>query len=199
MFLWLTLLYGFKGLLLVFGAFLAWETRKVTLPALNDSKLIGISVYNVVILCVIGVAVSYIMDAAPAALYIFTSSFIIFCTTLTLLVVFVPKMKSVRIYPDGEPMSTMNMPTSTTGNMSFHADPSFVSKDDVIQLETKIKSLLKHILDDGQAGQNLPRTTGDESIASNGSPKQIFKMLIEKVDAELVAVKNGQHTRNAWQ
>ena len=30
-----------NGLLLVFGAFLAWETRKVTVPALNDSKYIG--------------------------------------------------------------------------------------------------------------------------------------------------------------
>ena len=29
------------GLLLVFGAFLAYETRKVTVPALNDSKFIG--------------------------------------------------------------------------------------------------------------------------------------------------------------
>jgi hypothetical protein len=29
------------GLLLVFGAFLAFETRKVTVPALNDSKFIG--------------------------------------------------------------------------------------------------------------------------------------------------------------
>ena len=29
------------GLLLLFGAFLAFETRKVTVPALNDSKFIG--------------------------------------------------------------------------------------------------------------------------------------------------------------
>ena len=30
-----------SGLLLLFGAFLAFETRKVTVPALNDSKFIG--------------------------------------------------------------------------------------------------------------------------------------------------------------
>jgi len=29
------------GLLMLFGAFLAFETRKVTVPALNDSKFIG--------------------------------------------------------------------------------------------------------------------------------------------------------------
>ena len=38
---WLGVMYGFKGLLLVFGVFLAWETRGVTIPALNDSKYIG--------------------------------------------------------------------------------------------------------------------------------------------------------------
>ena len=39
---WLGAVYGFKGLLLLFGVFLAWETRGVTIPALNDSKAIGI-------------------------------------------------------------------------------------------------------------------------------------------------------------
>ena len=33
--------YPIAGLLLLFGAFLAFETRKVTVPALNDSKFIG--------------------------------------------------------------------------------------------------------------------------------------------------------------
>ena len=39
---WLGALYAFKGLLLLFGMFLAWETRHVTIPALNDSKYIGV-------------------------------------------------------------------------------------------------------------------------------------------------------------
>ena len=38
---WLGAVYTFKGLLLVFGVFLAWETRAVTIPALNDSRYIG--------------------------------------------------------------------------------------------------------------------------------------------------------------
>ncbi|KAK3753692.1 hypothetical protein QZH41_013134 [Actinostola sp. cb2023] len=38
MYQWLGILFGYKGLLLLFGAFLAWETRKVTITALNDSK-----------------------------------------------------------------------------------------------------------------------------------------------------------------
>ena len=38
---WLGAVYAFKGFLLVFGVFLAWETRGVTIPALNDSRYIG--------------------------------------------------------------------------------------------------------------------------------------------------------------
>lgn len=37
---WLGILFGYKGLLLLFGAFLAWETRNVTIAALNDSKYV---------------------------------------------------------------------------------------------------------------------------------------------------------------
>ena len=33
--------YGYKGLLVIFGLFLAWETRNVNLAVLNDSKYIG--------------------------------------------------------------------------------------------------------------------------------------------------------------
>ncbi len=38
---WLGCILVKDALMLVFGAFLAWETRKVTVSALNDSKYIG--------------------------------------------------------------------------------------------------------------------------------------------------------------
>ena len=39
--IWLGLLYCYKGILLLFGLFLAWETRTINIPALNDSQHIG--------------------------------------------------------------------------------------------------------------------------------------------------------------
>ena len=39
--IWHIVLYAIKGILLIFGVFLAWQTRKVTIPVLNDSKFIG--------------------------------------------------------------------------------------------------------------------------------------------------------------
>ncbi|KRY28879.1 Gamma-aminobutyric acid type B receptor subunit 2 [Trichinella spiralis] len=86
------LLYGYKGIFLVLGCFLAWETRNVNVPALNDSKYIGMSVYNVVLVCGVGVAISFILQDQINECYIIISMFIIFCTTVTLALVFVPKI-----------------------------------------------------------------------------------------------------------
>ena len=76
----------------LFGAFLAWETRQVQIPALNDSKYVGISVYNVTIMCVLGVAVSFVLSEEQTASFMLVSAFIIFCNTGTLGLVFVPKV-----------------------------------------------------------------------------------------------------------
>lgn len=94
---WLLLVYGFKGILLIFGSFLAWETRKVKIAALNDSHHIGMAVYNVFIVCMIGVPLAIYSDkqAYEFSFYVITTS-IVFCTTLTLCLVFVPKIRIMR-------------------------------------------------------------------------------------------------------
>ena len=50
--------HKFNNFFQLFGAFLAWETRHVQIPALNDSKYIGMSLYNVTIMCVLGVGIT---------------------------------------------------------------------------------------------------------------------------------------------
>ncbi|XP_074660588.1 gamma-aminobutyric acid type B receptor subunit 2-like [Tubulanus polymorphus] len=100
--IWMGIIYAYKGLLLIFGCFLAWETRQVSIPALNDSKYIGMSVYNVVIMCVSGAAISFIIKDQLNAAFIIISLFIIFCTTITLCLVFVPKLIQLRKDPKGE-------------------------------------------------------------------------------------------------
>ncbi|XP_038219315.1 gamma-aminobutyric acid type B receptor subunit 2 isoform X1 [Zerene cesonia] len=89
-------IYIYKGLLLVFGAFLAWETRHVSIPALNDSKHIGLSVYNVLIMCIMGAPIALVLADHKDALFVLISIFIIFCTTATLCLVFVPKLLELR-------------------------------------------------------------------------------------------------------
>ncbi|XP_022836401.1 gamma-aminobutyric acid type B receptor subunit 2-like isoform X3 [Spodoptera litura] len=90
------IIYAYKGLLLVFGAFLAWETRHVSIPALNDSQHIGLSVYNVLIMCIMGAAITLVLQDHKDALFVLIAIFIIFCTTGTLCLVFVPKLLELR-------------------------------------------------------------------------------------------------------
>lgn len=90
------IIYAYKGMLLIFGAFLAWETRNVSIPALNDSKHIGLSVYNVVIMCVMGAAIALVLSDQKDAVFVLISIFIMFCTTVTLILVFVPKVMSLQ-------------------------------------------------------------------------------------------------------
>ncbi|XP_058796020.1 gamma-aminobutyric acid type B receptor subunit 2 isoform X2 [Phymastichus coffea] len=95
-------IYAYKGLLMIFGAFLAWETRHVSIPALNDSKYVGMSVYNVVIMCVTGAAISFVLADKQDAMFIMLAVFIIFCSTATLCLVFVPKIIELKRNPQGQ-------------------------------------------------------------------------------------------------
>jgi hypothetical protein len=82
----------FTGLLLLFGTYLAWETRKVHIPALNDSKLIGMCVYNTVILFTVVIPVKTVLLTNPTASFALMAFLTIFCTSFTLCVVFIPKV-----------------------------------------------------------------------------------------------------------
>lgn len=101
---WLVTFYAFHSLMLVFGLFLAFETRKVTIAVLNDSRFIGISVYNVVLLCAIGVPVSYI-SSNPTIGFCLICAVILFCTSVTLSVLFIPKVGLLFI-----PLSVTKLP-----------------------------------------------------------------------------------------
>lgn len=52
------------------------------------------SVYNVVILSTIGVAITSVTRSNQNATFAITAVFIIFCTTITLCLVFVPKVSA---------------------------------------------------------------------------------------------------------
>ncbi|GLV37062.1 metabotropic GABA-B receptor subtype 2 [Carabus blaptoides fortunei] len=94
-------IYAYKGLLMIFGAFLAWETRNVSIPALNDSRHVGLSVYNVAIMCICGAAVALVLVDHQDAMFLIIGVFVMFCTTATLWLVFVPKLVELKRNPGG--------------------------------------------------------------------------------------------------
>ena len=42
------IVFGYKGILLIFGIFLAYQTQSVKLKQVSDSRFVGMSIYNVV-------------------------------------------------------------------------------------------------------------------------------------------------------
>lgn len=89
---WLSLLYAYKGVQLVMGVYMAWETRHVKIPALNDSQYIGISVYGVVITSCIVVVVANVVGERPTVAYMTISVLILTITTAILCLLFFPKV-----------------------------------------------------------------------------------------------------------
>ncbi|MBN3305671.1 gamma-aminobutyric acid type B receptor subunit 2 [Amia ocellicauda] len=131
--IWLGIVYAYKGLLMLFGCFLAWETRNVSIPALNDSKYIGMSVYNVGIMCIIGAAVSFLTRDQPNIQFCIVALVIIFCSTITLCLVFVPKLITLRTNPDA---ATQNRRLKFTQNQKKEDSKTSTSVTSVNQANT---------------------------------------------------------------
>ncbi|CAG0916449.1 unnamed protein product [Notodromas monacha] len=87
-------IYAYKGLLLLFGLFLSYETRSVKLKMVNDSRYVGMAIYNVAILCVITAPVSLVIASQPDASFAFIAFSVIFCCLISLALIFIPKFLS---------------------------------------------------------------------------------------------------------
>ena len=101
-YVWLSILFVYKGGLLVVGVFLAWETRGVHLKHLNDSKLIGASIYGIVVLSVAMAAIGILLQSAVNTRYGVIGALLLLGNTSLLCLIFAPKviwthsMKTVR-------------------------------------------------------------------------------------------------------
>lgn len=76
----------------VFGLFLAYETRSEKVKQINDSRYVGMSIYNVVVLCLITAPVTMVIASQQDASYAFVALAIVFCCFLSMALIFVPKV-----------------------------------------------------------------------------------------------------------
>ncbi|XP_075434109.1 gamma-aminobutyric acid type B receptor subunit 1 isoform X7 [Ascaphus truei] len=115
---WLGIVYGSKGLLLLLGIFLAYETKSVSTEKINDHRAVGMAIYNVAVLCLITAPVTMILSSQQDASLAFSSLAIVFSAYITLVVLFVPKMR--RLITRGEWQSeqqdTLKTGSSTNNN-----------------------------------------------------------------------------------
>ncbi|RDD47284.1 Gamma-aminobutyric acid type B receptor subunit 2 [Trichoplax sp. H2] len=91
--IWLATILTLNVFVLIFGAFLAYEARNIKLPVMNESKQIALCIYNVALLCTIVIPISFFLPNTFGETYIASSGLILYCTTTTLCIFFVPKVK----------------------------------------------------------------------------------------------------------
>ncbi|ELU15442.1 hypothetical protein CAPTEDRAFT_203390 [Capitella teleta] len=84
-------LYSLQGLVMLFGTFLAWETRNITVEALNDSKVIGICIYNVLVLSLVGTVITFTIKDDINMMYGFISCLLNTGTMLTASILLSPR------------------------------------------------------------------------------------------------------------
>lgn len=151
-------IYAYKGLLMIFGAFLAWETRHVSIPALNDSRHVGLSVYNVAIMCICGAAVALVLVDHQDAMFLIIGVFVLFCTTATLWLVFVPKIVELKRNPAGSidkrcratlrPMSKTRRDSSVSELESKMKDVKLLNskyRKTLVEKESELQMLIKRM------------------------------------------------------
>ncbi|RDD44650.1 Gamma-aminobutyric acid type B receptor subunit 2 [Trichoplax sp. H2] len=126
--IWLGIIYGYKFLFLLFGAFLAWETRNVHIRELNDSRYIGMSVYNVFVISAIGALLNEFVVATPTVKYVMIAILTLLGTTITLCLVFVPKVRRWK----SDPLGKVEQTRTRFGN----ANRTALGADRTSQIET---------------------------------------------------------------
>ncbi|XP_033625200.1 gamma-aminobutyric acid type B receptor subunit 2-like isoform X1 [Asterias rubens] len=93
-------IYITKGILLVFGIFLAWETRTISVSSLNDSTYIAMSIYTVAIFLalVLPTLNLEVVRTNVTTHFAVLCSAIIVTNTTVLCLVFLPKIYLLRKY-----------------------------------------------------------------------------------------------------
>ncbi|GFO30147.1 gamma-aminobutyric acid type b receptor subunit 2, partial [Plakobranchus ocellatus] len=105
---------------------------------------IGLCVYNVAVVCIIGVPLGFIIsDENFEGRYVIKSLFVILCTTVILCIVFLPKIYSVYRDPSGD--VEIRFQTAATRGPSLHASKitPLQQMTENITIQRRLENLLK--------------------------------------------------------
>lgn len=116
------------------AVYMAWKTRHVKIAALNDSQYIGICVYSAVFSTVLVVSFSFVTDYFILSFIVKTTS-ILASATITLILMFLPKLKSLLEEPDEGIMKSMGLKLQSNTRRFINEDP----KEIMFRLEIQNK------------------------------------------------------------
>ncbi|XP_073987605.1 gamma-aminobutyric acid type B receptor subunit 1 isoform X2 [Rhodnius prolixus] len=170
---WLGIMYVYKGLVLVFGLFLAYETRSIKVKQINDSRYVGMSIYNVVVLCLITAPVTMVIASQQDASFTFVSLALIFCCLLSMALIFVPKVIEVIRHPRDKAESKYNPDVGVSKEDEDRYQKLLAENEELQKLisakEDKIR-LLKQRLAEREANKGGDNTTAVQDSGLSADP-----------------------------
>ncbi|RDD36281.1 Gamma-aminobutyric acid type B receptor subunit 2 [Trichoplax sp. H2] len=93
--IWQSLMLGSNGILLLYGLALAWKTRNIACDVANDSKTIGLAVYNVCVFSSTAALIGFTVTQ-PAVRFSMIALFILLSTTGSMCLIFLPKVWMIK-------------------------------------------------------------------------------------------------------
>ncbi|XP_022092951.1 gamma-aminobutyric acid type B receptor subunit 2-like [Acanthaster planci] len=175
-FLWIGIILFWKGILLMYGAFLAWETRNVTMSQLNDSKFIAVAIYNVAVPSIIVAPLAtFISTDLPGVSYILTASCILFGTTVTNCLIFIPKI--IALWQERHEEALQDQCLFTTCNQIAPQNASSIQRSIKIVSVAVLKEKDKEIAElKEQLEQKELKIAGLMELLGKSRPEQKLKI-----------------------
>ncbi|XP_065899532.1 gamma-aminobutyric acid type B receptor subunit 2-like [Dysidea avara] len=138
---WLVVVFAYKGLVLLAGLFLAFETRKIKIKSLNESRFVAMSVYGVVVASITLTPIGFFLEEFPNVQYGILGIMMLLIMTLILGLVFVSKMYRVYRDPEGEHCLDQHSYKSKSDGNANHQFSEEDYKKRIQSLNLEIKGL----------------------------------------------------------
>lgn len=90
--IWMSCLFIYKGTIMVYGLYIAWEIRNITLPSMDEAKPTIIIIFTIIITCSSTIPISHLIKEWPVAAKSYNIMAIWLCTLITQCTIFVPKV-----------------------------------------------------------------------------------------------------------
>ncbi|KAL1243458.1 Gamma-aminobutyric acid type B receptor subunit [Trichinella spiralis] len=144
--LWIGLIYSYKGILLFFGLFLAYESRKIKTKLLNDSRLISMAIYNVAILCFITAPVEIIISSKPDASFAFFAVTVVLSTFLSMGLIFIPKIQYICQVPAyAEEQEVKTSQDTYKERLNALQNENIALRSEIIEAEKKLAEIKQNL------------------------------------------------------
>ncbi|CAD5231482.1 unnamed protein product [Bursaphelenchus xylophilus] len=118
---WTVIFLGYKGLLLLFGLFLAYESKNLKIRFVNDIRFVCFALYNVAVFCLVtGPVSTLLLKDQPNSNFLFVSGAVLWSTFISLGLVFVPKVLYIYKTPASKDMARNGNESKNSMSKSEH-------------------------------------------------------------------------------